>query len=167
MTAQTIAPAWPEPYRQPNIKQDCTYYAAAYIARCLGRPETTAQDVMAWREETGFHEDTYVERALGAETRKWWEDKDDDERRRRWWLGPNGREWVQSWIDDGWIGYAYVHRISDMAHAVVLLDASDEGVLLMDPVYGHVIEPWDWFLGIGAGTYGCHRVTPWHRKAIP
>ena len=155
--------AWPAPYLQPDVTRDCAFYATAYLARCLGRNEISAQSVMAWREQTTRHEDYYIEQALGVESRSWWHDKDDDERRVRWWLGPRGREWVESWLADGWIGGAHVHRISAMTHAVAVLGASDAGVLLMDPILGHVVEPWEWFLGVGAGTFGCHRITAWHR----
>ena len=156
---------WPAEYLQPNPQRDCTFYAAAYLARCLGHPDVTAQDVMDWRESTGWHEDRYLQQALSVETRSWWDDKDDDAKRRRWWLGPDGREWVTWWLDDGWVGYAEVHRIPEMYHAVAVLQADEDGVVLMDPVHGFIAEPWDWFLGIGAGTYGCHRISSWHRSA--
>lgn len=156
---------WPEPYIQPNPKQDCTFYAAAYIARCLGWPETTAQDVIDWRERENRYEHHFLIERDGVETRRWWDDRDDEDERRRWWLGPGGREWVQRWIRDGWIGYVHIHRIAEMSHAVVLLDATDEGALLMDPIYGHVVEPWDWFLGDGPGNHGAHHIQGWHRRS--
>ena len=71
-------------------------------------------------------------------------------------MGPGGEAWVRGWLADGWIGYATVFRVPDMGHAVAVLGAGDDGVLLMDPLSGHVTEPWDWFLGIGPGRYGCH-----------
>ena len=42
MTPEAV---WPEPYLQPNPREDCGYYATAYIARCLGRSDVTAEQV--------------------------------------------------------------------------------------------------------------------------
>jgi hypothetical protein len=171
---QTVASAFPEPYLQPSRSQDCGFYAAAYLARCLGHPEVTAGQVRAWRAETCRHEDHYASVALGAEMRTFWDACTDDTtsmaenlKRGRFWMGPGSEEWVRSWLADGWIAHVEVMRISAFGHAVVLLDASDEGVLLMDPLYGHVIEPWDWFLGSGAGTHGAHHVAGWYRPPMP
>jgi hypothetical protein len=122
---------------------------------------------MAWRDQTGIHEERYLQQAPGIETRSWWDDLHDDEARPRWWLGPEGREWLESWLADGWLGLSHVHRTERMTHAVVVLDASERDVLLMDPIFGHIVEPWDWFLGIGLGSYGCHRICSWHRKEVP
>jgi len=164
LPADATTPAFPDPYLQPVSSRDCSYYTTAYLARCLGHPDVTAEQVMAWRDQTRRHEDRYIEQALGIESRAWWADVDNDAACRRWWLGADGADWVREWITDGWIGYASVHRVDFMTHAVAVLDATEDGVLLMDPVYGHVIEPWDWFLGIGAGTYGCHHISTWHRR---
>jgi hypothetical protein len=150
---------------------DCGFYAAAYIARCLGRPEVTAEQVKAWRAETLYHEDRYAANVLGAETRNFWDECTDPGepvadalRRGKFWMGRGTGEWVRSWLADGWIAHVEVHRIAAFGHAVVLLDASDDGVLLMDPLCGHVTEPWDWFLGSGPGTPRAHYVAGWYRK---
>jgi hypothetical protein len=145
---------------------DCGYYAVAYICRVLGHPEVTGDQVKQWRAETGFHEDSYPERALGHEVHRWREDRDDEEKRRRWWLGPGTEPWVRSWLEDGWIAHVFVHRRQDYGHAVALLDATDDAVHLMDPwpaFGGHITEPWEWFLGIGPGTHGCHHIVGWYR----
>lgn len=170
MTMPTVAPAFPEPYLQPDRTRDCGFYGAAYLARCLGFPDVTAEQVKAWRSETCRHEDHYARVALGAQMRTFWDECTDDTasvaenlRRGRFWMGPGTGEWVRSWLADGWIAHAEVMRISAFGHAVVLLDASDEGVLLMDPLYGHVIEPWGWFLGSGPGTPGAHHIAGWYR----
>lgn len=170
-TEVTIAPAFPEPYLQPDRQQDCGYYAAAYMARCLGHPDVTADQVKAWRAETRYHETQYARRVLGAEMRTFWDEDhvvstvtSGEERRRWFWLGPGLQGWVTGWLFTGWIAQVMLHRIPEMGHAAVLLDASEDGVLLMDPIYGHVIEPWDWFLGIGPGTCGCHFIEGWYRK---
>jgi hypothetical protein len=51
----------------------------------------------------------------------------------------------------------------------------------MDPVFGHIIESWDWFLGPGPKAeapewpgsaqdgrpwYGCHFIESWYRKPL-
>jgi hypothetical protein len=163
---------FPEPYLQPDRSMDCGFYAAAYIARCLGRPEVTAEQVKAWRAETLRHEDRYAADALGAEIRTFWEERADRGepmadalRRGKFWMGPGTGEWVRSWLASGWIAHVEVHRIAAFGHAVALLDASDDGVLLMDPLCGHVTEPWGRFLGSGPGTPGAHYVAGWYRKA--
>jgi len=166
----TIA-AFPEPYLQPDRNQDCGYYAAAYLARCLGHPDVTAGQVKAWRAETRKHETAYVHDVLGAQWRRFWDVFADEPARKVFWLGPGTQGWVRDWLGRGWIAQACVHRIPGMGHAVVLLEARDDGVLLMDPIYGHVTEPWDWFLGPGARrddepfTPGrcCHFIEAWYR----
>jgi hypothetical protein len=171
VTQPTAAPAFPEPYLQPDRQRDCGFYAAAYIARCLGRPEVTADQVKAWRAETHYHEDHYAHRVLGAEMRTFWDECADDTssmadnlKRGKFWMGPGTEDWVRSWLDKGWIAHVEVMRISALGHAVVLLDAGNDGVLLMDPLTGHVTEPWEWFLGIGPGKHGSHHVAAWYRR---
>jgi hypothetical protein len=166
----TETAAWPAPYLQPDRMQDCGFYAAAYLARCLGHPDVTADQVKAWRAETRCHEDHYARRALGAEMRTFWDACTDETsmaenlERGRFWMGPGTEGWVRSWLADGWIAHVEVHRIAELGHAVVLLDAADDGVLLMDPLSGHITEPWDWFLGAGPGVHGCHYVAAWYRN---
>lgn len=177
---------WPEPYLQPDRKKDCGYYAAAYIARCLGHPEVTAERVKAWRAETMRHETYFADHALGAVVRR-----SHDECLRRlhdypqygelFGLGLGSRDWVTDWLSTGWIAHVNIHRIPDMGHAVALLGCSDDGALLMDPIYGHITEPWGWFLGPGArkgrdktewpgvapdgrAFHGCHFIEGWYRR---
>ena len=140
------------------------------MCRTIGHPETTAEQVKAWRAETRCHEDHYARRALGAEVRTFWDACTDPAaslaenlKRGKFWMGPGTGEWVRSWLADGWIAHVEVMRISAFGHAVVLLGASDEGALLMDPLYGHITEPWEWFLGIGPGKHGCHFIEGWYR----
>jgi hypothetical protein len=167
----TIAPAFPEPYLQPNPKEDCGYYTAAYIARCLGNPDVTAAQVKAWRAETRRHEAYYARHVLGAEFRTFWDVYKDEPERKIFWLGPQARDWVRDWLNDGWIAAVNLHRVPEMGHAAAVLDCADEGVLLHDPIYGHVLEAWDWFLGPGARLEGeprdpqrrCHFVEGWYR----
>ena len=147
---------WPSPYLQPDPKRECSFYANAYVARCLGFADVTAQQITTWREQTSIHEDHYVDRILGVRGHRHWDFKYDDGYRSRFWLGPDNRPFVEHWLARH-IAKASVHRIAAMSHAVVALEATDDGVLIMDPIYGHRIEPWDWFLGTGTGTHGCHR----------
>ena len=142
---------WPEPYLQPDRNQDCGFYSAAYVARCLGRPDVTAEMVKAWRAETRYHEAAYAREVLGADTLDPWqaEREGGEEARRPFWLGPRCRPWVEGHLDGGRIAQVMVNRIAGMGHAAAVLGHSAEGVLLMDPIYGHVTEPWEWFLGPG------------------
>lgn len=158
--------AWPEPYFQPDRMRDCGFYAAAYIVRCLGDETATAGTVKEWRELTHYHEIAYPRDVTGAETRTFTDRDVPDGARARWYMGPGGREWVEGWLADGWIAYANVFRVPHTAHAVAVLDADADGVLLMDPLSGHLTEPWDWFLGIGPGKYGCHYIEAWYRAAV-
>jgi hypothetical protein len=165
--------AWPDAYLQPDRSMDCGFHTAAYVARCIGYPEVTAAQVKAWRAETHRHEDRYAADALGAEIRTFWDERAnpgepmaDALRRGKFWMGPGTAEWVRSWLADGWIAHVEVHRVGAFGHAVALLDASDDGVLLMEPLSGHITEPWDWFLGSGPGTPGAHYIAGWYRKAV-
>lgn len=148
---------------------DCSYYAAAYMAQCLGHPEVIGPQVKAWREETAMSPEYYSWKVLGHQPCRWWDDyKDGPETYRRWWLGPEGgRGWVEGWLRDGYIGQAHVFRRPEYGHAVVVLEARDEGVLLMDPwpaFGGFVVEPWEWFLGQGPGNSGAHMIEAWYRR---
>jgi hypothetical protein len=155
---------WPAPYLQPDRMQDCGFYTTAYIVRCLGAPDVTAGEVKAWRELTRYHETAYPRDVTGVEMRTWARFDLTASERAEFYMGPGGEAWVRRWLDDGWIGYGCVFRISSTAHAVAVLSASDEGVLLMDPLSGFVTEPWEWFLGIGPGKYGCHYIEAWYRS---
>jgi hypothetical protein len=152
---------WPEPYYQPDRTQDCGFYTAAYIARCLGYSNVTAEAVKQWRAQTTTHEDFYVHRVYGVPLIRWWDYQGDEIERQKFWLGPDQRQWFTERLR-GHIAHVEVFRIPTMGHAVVALEARDEGVLLMDPIYGHVVEPWDWFLSIGAGNHGCHYVAAFY-----
>jgi hypothetical protein len=175
--------AWPEPYLQPDPREDCGYYTAAYIARCLGHPDVTAGQVKAWRAETTRHETYFADGALGAQVRRFWDESEQESlgiKQRNWfWLGPGLEGWVRGWLLTGWIAHVNVHRISEMGHAVALLGCTADGVQLMDSITGFITEPWDWFLGPGpkAGRgdwpgaapdsrafYGCHFIEGWYRR---
>lgn len=154
---------WPEPYLQPDRTKDCGFYATAYIVRCLGNPDVTADEIKAWRELTRYHETAYPRDVTGAQTRTFASLDVTATERAEYYMGPGREGWVRRWLEGGWIGYATVFRIPGMAHAVAVLGGGDDGVLLMDPLSGHVTEPWEWFLGIGPGRYGCHYIESWYR----
>lgn len=169
---------WPVPYLQPDRMKDCGYYAQAYLARCLGHPDITADQVRAWREETRIHETRYSPNVLGAAYYGWGDCEHGSPEHTAFWLGPGAQEWLTGWLDGGWIAQIHVHRIPTYGHAAVVLGASDDGVLLMDPIYGHITEPWGWLLGPGPKRgnpawpgsapdgrefYGCHFIEGWYR----
>lgn len=157
MTALEVVREWPEPYLQPDPKRDCSFYANAYVARCLGFADVTAEQIKTWREVNNRDEDWFIRVELGVVPVSYGDFMDDDDERRKFWLGPDNRTFVEHWLGTH-VAKASVHRIQEMSHAVVALEARTEGVLIMDPIFGFRVEPWDWFLGIGAGTHGCHRL---------
>jgi hypothetical protein len=169
---------FPEPYLQPNPREDCSYYTAAYIARCLGHPDVTADQVKAWRAETSSHETYYAKEMLGAEFRTHGTEYGDSPERKIFWQGPRAKEWTRGWLQDGWIAAVCLHRIAELGHVAAALDCTDAGVHLMDPIYGHITEPWGWFLGPGPKAecdnwpgsapdgrafHGCHFIEGWYR----
>lgn len=153
---------WPLPYLQPDRTKDCGFYSVAYIGHCFGL-DVTAQQVMEWRAETNRHEDHYLQEVHGIPMQKPAHDRLAGRLYHHWWMGPDQREWVASLLD---VAVCLVHllRIPTMHHSVVALEAHDDGVLLMDPIYGHVVEPWDWFLGPGAGNQNAHALWSAHPR---
>lgn len=164
--------SWPDAYYQPDPSKDCQFYTTAYICRCLGYSDVTAQDVMTFRHtprgEAGrfWSEAHYPEEVCGLEMLPYWRDMDEAHHfNDRWWLGPSQRAWVEQMLADGWIAYAHVMRSTVMSHAVTLLEArGDAGVFMMDPVHGPVVESWKWFLSSGPhhGNW-CHRIEAWYQ----
>ena len=147
---------WPEPHLQPDPRRDCSYYANAYVARCLGFPDVTTEQIKKWREENNRSEDWFIRVSLGVVPVTYNDYMRDEDCRRKFWLGPDNRPFVEHWLAEH-IAKASIHRIQQMSHAVVALEARSDGVLIMDPIYSFRVEPWEWFLGVGAGTHGCHR----------
>lgn len=173
---------WPTPYFQPNPKQDCQFYATAYLCRCFGFAEVTAQDVMAFRHtpreiggEPGrfLSEAHFPEMMFGLEIYPFWLDMTPEHNYGdRWWLGPSQRPWVEQMLADGWLGRIEVMRVREMAHACVLLESrGDAGALIFDPYAGLVVESWEWLLGPGPrhkdtdGWADSHRIEAWYRRA--
>lgn len=152
---------WPEPLLQPDKKKDCMIYSTAYLCRCLGYADVTPEQVRAYREETRFKEVHFPE-TLGIAMDCYWR-YEDEQRWKQFWLGVEQKAWVQQRLAQGYLALAAVHRVPEMGHIVVLLDADETGVLLADPALGHVCETWEWFLGTGARKPGCHRIDGWYR----
>lgn len=181
MGTLAVASAFPSAYLQPDHTMDCGFYTAAYIARCLGHPDVTVGQVKAWRAETRKHEAYYARDVLGAEFRTFWDVYKAGGESKIFWMGPSAQDWVRGWLDAGWIAALSVNRIPEMGHAVALLCADGDGVMLHDSIYGHITEPWGWLLGPGPkqgrngwpgaapdgrAFYGCHFVEGWYRLAL-
>lgn len=159
---------WPAPYLQPDRHTGCMEHSVAYLCRCLGYSDVTAEAVRSWRENghsdgKKYGEWVYPKYVLGVSMSRFWDyEKSDPDECKRFWLGPDTRPWVEQRLATGALAIVHLHRIPTMTHAVVLLEArGDAGVYLMDPIFGHVVESWDWFLGIGPGNHGCHHVEGW------
>lgn len=153
---------WPEPYLQPDRTKDCGFYSVAYIGQCFGL-DVTADDVKAWRAETNRHEDRYLHEVYGIPMRRPEHDRRAGLPYQQWWMGPDQREWVRGMLADS-ICLVHLLRIPTMHHSVVALEAHEDAVLLMDPIYGHVVESWDWFLGPGPGTGNAHALWSAHPR---
>lgn len=161
---------WPAPLLQPDPHTGCMQYSVAYLCRALGFPDVTPADVSAYRHERHYCEDSYPKVVLGAEMHRWSEDADDEVARRRWWLGPDARPWVEGWFERGYIALWHAHRALHIGHLMVGVEArGDEGVLVVDPLSGFIVEPWAWILGPGVRPDGdyinhpCHRIDGWYR----
>lgn len=137
-------------------------YAVAYVARCFGK-ELGIEEIRQYREETRKLEFTLLWERVGLARETFWQKEPDMTEVRRFWLGPTAKDWVAEHLNSGAIGLVQVNRISTMAHALVALGATETGVFVMDPIYGHKVEPWDWFLGSGPGTHGAHHIECWIR----
>lgn len=154
--------SWPPALLQPDPSTGCIDYAVAYLCHCLGHPEVTPADVCAFNDSHICRYD-YPKHRFGAEMETYWKVVKDEQKRRWWWLGKEGRPWVEDWLQRGYLGAVTVERVQGRAHAVIVLDGDDDGVLLMDPLYGHCVEPWDWFLSVGAGNHNAHHLNGWYK----
>lgn len=154
---------WPGPLLQPDKKKDCMLYSVAYLCRCLGHTDVTPEQVKQYREETGWTETSFPGQRLSIQSDHYWHYKQPSDYQ-RFWMGKKQRGWVEQHLADGQIALVCVHRVPEMGHIVVLLEADETSVMLADPIYGHVRETWDWVLGVGPGTHGCHRIDGWYSK---
>ena len=162
MSMHVMQQSWPQPLLQPDKQRDCLLYSVAYLCHCCGFMDVTPEQVRQYRTETGWMERSFPEKRLSVQAEYYWHYKQPADYQ-RFWLGLSQRVWVEQHFIDGQIALVCVHRVSEMGHIVVLLEADSSGVLLADPIAGHVRETWEWLLGIGPGMYGCHRVEGWYK----
>lgn len=142
-------------------------YSIAYLCHCFGHTDVTPEQVRDFRAMEHKWEGIFPSLRCGLALERYWDyvDKDDGERR-RYWLGPGMRQWVEKHLASGQISVVIVERIPTMAHALVLLESrQDEGAFVMDPLYGHRVESWEWFLSVGPGHHGCHHINGWYSEA--
>ncbi len=149
---------WPAPYLQPDRHTGCYQYSLAYLARCLGHPNVSAETLSGFRTQTGHSEACYLNEVLGQQMEIFWQTH-----ARVFWLGGEARSWVEQHFAEGWIGLAAIDRGGPLHHSVAVLEARESGVLLMDPLFGFKEETWDWFLGVGPGHRFTHQLTAWYR----
>lgn len=143
-------------------------YSVAYLCRCFGRADITPEQVQSFRASEHKWEGMFPHVRCGLDLERAWRYRGQDEEEwRRYWLGPGTRSWVEKHLASGQIGLVLVERVVGLAHALVVLEScGDEGVLVMDPLYGHKTEDWKWFLSIGPGQHGCHHIDGWYRGEI-
>lgn len=151
---------WPAPLLQPDKKKDCLLYSVAYLCHCFGFTSVTVELVKAFRQQMRLKEVHYPEE-LGLEMECYWR-YEDEQQWKRFWLGMEQKVWVQEHLAQEHLALVSIHRVPEMGHSVVLLEADETGVLIADPATGHVHETWEWFLGMGPGTHGCHRIEGWY-----
>jgi len=100
----------------------------------------------------------------GAQVKRHWHTYTDQEEWKRYWLGPTTQTWVEQHLAQGYIALVIVERVPNKAHALVALEShGNEGVYVMDPLYGHRVDSWEWFLSVGPGHHGCHHIDGWYR----
>lgn len=157
---------WAKPLLQPDPHDGCILYSVAYICHCFGYASVTSDQVQSFREEARKLEAMFPQIVCGLEIKRHWDHyKNDEEEWKRYWLGPATRLWVEQHLRQGYIGLVIVERVIGKAHAVVALESrGDEGILVMDPLYGHHLDTWDWFLSVGPGYHGCHHIDGWYRQ---
>lgn len=153
---------WPDPLLQPDNKKDCMLYSTAYLCHCLNHSEVTVEQLRQYRKESGLRESSFPSERLSIQSDHWWNHESAVEYQ-RFWLGKKQREWVEQHLAERQIALVHVHRVPEMTHIVVLLESDETGVLIADPIYGHIHETWGWFLSDGASKHGCHRVEGWYK----
>lgn len=169
MNERSMSATWPAPYLQPEPHTGCIEHAVAYIARCFGHADVMAQAVHQWREERRITENMYPTYVLGHPVERFFRAREagDEAEFKRFWLGLDARAWVEAHLARGEIALVIVERVPGHAHALALLaTCGDDGALVMDPLYGHRVEPWAWLLGVGPGGEGCHFIDGWYRREI-
>jgi len=157
---------WTDPVLQSDPHEGCILCSVAYICHCFGHTGITPDQVQVFREQTRKLEAMFPQWHCGLQMKRHWDHYDDDkEEWQRYWLGPATREWVARHLREGYIGLVIVERVVGKAHALVVLEScGEEGVLVMDPLYGHRVDTWEWFLAVGPRSHGCHHIDGWYRS---
>jgi hypothetical protein len=119
---------WPAPLLQPDKKKDCLLYSTAYLCHCLGYPDVTVEQVRQYRTETGWYEASFPSEHLSVQAEHWWHYTLQKSEYQRFWLGGEQRGWVEQHLAEKQIALASVHRVPEMGHIVVLLEADEESV---------------------------------------
>lgn len=159
----SLSITYPTPLLQPDPHEGCMIYSVAYLCHCLGYISVTPEQIKQYRIETRYTEPSFPKMRLAIRSDFYWEHRQTDYQ--RFWLGKEQRKWVEEHLADRWIALACIHRIPEMGHIVVLLEANETDVLLADPITGLVWETWDWFLGAGpTATHGSHCIHGWYSK---
>ncbi len=171
------APTWPSPYLQPD-NHSCGYYASAYLCRCFGF-DVSAEDLRATATKAGYTGpesylplcETFPVERYGLKRESFWDytqNIDDKELWRttgaRFYLGGDARRWFTEKLA-GRLALVNVYRAYPTYHMLVALEAGEGGVIVMDPLFGHRVETWDWFLGSGPGTNTAHNVAGFYELA--
>lgn len=158
--------SWPNPLLQPDPHDGCIHYSVAYICHCFGYTMVVPEQVQIFREQTHKLEAMFPILNCNLQMKRHWDDYEHDkEEWQRYWLGPTTRLWVEWHLSHGYTGLVIVERIAGKAHALVVLEGrGDDGVFVMDPLYGHRVERWEWFLSVGPGYHGCHHIDGWYKR---
>lgn len=139
-----MAQEWPDIPLQPPGSEDCELYATSYLTTLLGERRTPEQ-VRNWPEKGQRSQGFYPMHALGIAPvwmMYWGPAGTQMPLGIMYSFSPGFRDWCKAYVKHGCVGYAHVFLVERLGHAVVLLEADDEGVLLADPVRGLVRDTW-------------------------
>src|SRR3989344_4096844 len=154
----------PDPVLQTPGSEDCLYCTVSFIARVLGFG-IPVEEIRRMKAEGGpdgirRSPEHYFAEYWGVKDLHWcYENTDQIDK--SWWMGSSKKNWVLSWLKEGYVGIAHVHRGSP-GHAVAVLEGDENHVTLMDPLYGIRKDSWSWFLGPGPGQPGAHAIYAWY-----
>ncbi len=156
----------PSPLLQSDPHEGCILFSVAYLCHCFGHHDVTPEQVQAFREQTHKQEAMFPQLKCGLQMKRHWDHYEESkEEWQRYWLGPLTRSWVEQQFTEGYIGLVIVERTAGRAHALVALESrGEEGIYVMDPLYGHRVDTWEWFLAVGPGYHGCHHIDGWYKQ---
>jgi hypothetical protein len=158
------------PLQDPN-SNDCEKFAVAYICRLLGF-NTDWKDVKEWVDKERRVVDLYPYFVHGIQPEwSWWD------------VGKNPlpkgvskvylpsysrheqfKDFIFENLNKGCVGYASTFHVDWIGHALVLLEADEEGVLFADSARGLVKDTWDKFINpLGKEHRYVSRVQTWYK----